>query len=30
VNLALDYFADEDVIEMMCENEKDFGHMVGK
>ena len=30
VNLALDYFADEDMIEMMCENEKDFGHMVGK
>jgi len=30
VNLALNLFADEDMIEMMCENEKDYKHMVGK
>ncbi len=30
VNLALNLFADEDMIEMMCENEKDYRHMVGK
>ena len=30
VNLVLNLFADEDMIEMMCENEKDYKHMVGK
>ena len=28
VNLVLDFFADEDLIEDMCENEKDYQHLV--
>ena len=28
VNLVLNYFADEDMIENMCENEKDYSHLV--
>ena len=28
VNLVLNFFADEDMIEMMCENEKDYQHLV--
>ena len=30
ISTVLDYFADEDMIENVCENEKDFGHLVGK
>ena len=30
IKTALNYFADEDMIENMCENEKDYPHMVGK
>jgi len=29
-SLVLDYFPDEDMIENVCENEKDFSHLVGK
>jgi hypothetical protein len=28
VNLVLNYFADEDMIENLCENERDYSHMV--
>ena len=28
--LGLDFVADEELIESICENEKDFPHMVGK
>jgi hypothetical protein len=27
---GLDFVADEELIESICENEKDFSHMVGK
>jgi len=30
VNLVLDYFADEDMIENICENERDYSHLVVK
>jgi hypothetical protein len=30
VNLVLDFFADEDMIENMCENERDYSHLVVK
>ena len=30
ISTVLTYFADEDMIENMCENEKDYSHMVGK
>jgi len=28
VSLVLDFFADEDMIENVCENEKDYSHLV--
>jgi hypothetical protein len=28
VNLVLEFFADEDMIENMCENERDYSHLV--
>jgi hypothetical protein len=30
ISMVLNYFADEDMIENMCENEKDYPHLVGK
>lgn len=30
ISMVLNYFADEDMIENMCENEKDYSHLVGK
>ena len=30
IRMVLDYFPDEDMIENVCENEKDYGHLVGK
>ena len=30
IKMVLNYFADEDMIENMCENEKDYSHLVGK
>src|SRR6266849_6003921 len=30
ISMVLNYFADEDMIENMCENERDYSHLVGK
>jgi hypothetical protein len=30
ISTVLTYFADEDMIENICENEKDYSHLVGK